>query len=180
MTEEVIHKQSPNHSSRGGHKPTIVVIHGDAGETDSGTISWCCDPRSKVSYHYLIGRDGQAYQFVREQEKAWHAGVSTFHGEEIQGSVNPISIGVCFANNGKGSEFYTIIQYQRGARLVADICERHGIPLHRVRGHFEVAPGRKQDPWSHFNWRTFYLWFAFYSADREDPMDWERWADFSR
>lgn len=169
---------SPNRSSRDGHKPTMIVIHGDAGTSDAGTVSWLKNPDSNVSYHYLIGRDGAVYQFVPDSEKAWHAGKSWFHGEEVGGSVNPISLGVAFANNGRGDEFYTREQYREGGKLVAALCKAHGIPLHRVRGHFEVSPGRKSDPWSWFNWRTFYLWFAFYAADRTDMADWERWADF--
>ena len=174
----MIAKPSPNKSPRRGFKPSLVIIHGDAGSTDAGTLAWCADAKSKVSYHYLVGRDGVVYSMVSDAEKAWHAGESKFHNEEVDGSVNPISIGVCFANNGRGDEFYSSKQYEEGGRLVADICKRHSIPLHRVRGHFEVSPGRKTDPWPWFNWRTFYLWFAYHSADRKDLADWERWADF--
>jgi N-acetylmuramoyl-L-alanine amidase len=168
----MILKPSPNRSTRGLHRPSLVIIHGDAGASDAGTVAWVCNPKSEVSYHYLVGRDGTLYQFVQESEKAWHAGVSTFHGEEILGSVNPISIGVCFANNGKGNEPYTAAQYKAGGELVAQICERHGIPLHRVRGHFEVSPGRKTDPWDHFDWPAFYRWFSFHTAHRDDLHKW--------
>jgi N-acetylmuramoyl-L-alanine amidase len=173
----MILKPSPNKSTRGLHRPSLVIIHGDAGSTDKGTVEWVCNPLSKVSYHWFVGRDGTLYQFVQETDKAWHAGVSQFHGEEILGSVNPISIGVCFANNGKGDEFYTAKQYEAGGKLVAQICRDHAIPLHRVRGHFEVSPGRKTDPWPWFNWKRFYSSFAYYSADRNDPTDWDRWSD---
>lgn len=173
----MIDKPSPNKSTRRGYKPSLIIIHGDAGSTDAGTVEWVCNPKSQVSYHFLIGRDARVYQFVKETEKAWHAGVSKFHGEEIDGSVNPISLGVCFANNGRGDEFYTTEQYKAGGELVARLSKTFGIPLHRVRGHFEVAPGRKTDPWPWFNWRTFYLWFSYFAADRNDPSDWERWAD---
>lgn len=182
MTE----KPTANKGQRHGHKPTLVIIHADAGGTDAGTIDWIVRSSAKagnpVSYHYLVGRDGTVYRFVKETEKAWHAGKKCrFHGEEVEGSLNPTSIGVCFANNGKGDEFYTVEQYKAGAQLVADICKRNGIPVHRIRGHFEVCePGYKQDPYPWFNWRTFYLWFSYFSADRKDDADWERWADLER
>lgn len=152
---KMITATSPNRSSRGGKKPTLIVIHGDAGRTDKGTISWVQKAESQVSYHYLVGRDGAVYSIVPEIEKAWHAGRSTFHGEELQGSVNPISIGVAFANDGTGNEPYAAIQYTVGGELVADICKRHGIPVQRIRTHAEVSPGRKHDPWAWFDWTRF-------------------------
>ena len=148
-------KPSPHHRSRGGSKPTMIVIHGDAGHSDAGTVSWVTNVVSKVSYHYLIGRDGTVYQFVPESEKAWHAGVSEFKGETVGNSVNPFSIGVSFANDGLGNEAYRPIQYEVGGELVAAICKRHGIPLHRVTTHSVVSPGRKTDPWGWFDWSAF-------------------------
>lgn len=149
---EPVWKPSPHFSRRNKH-PTMVVIHGDAGETDAGTVSWIQDPASNVSYHYLVGRDGTVYQFVREQDKAWHAGVSKWHGREVGSSVNAISVGVCFANDGE--EDYREVQYLTGAELVANIISDWGINANDVVGHYEVSPGRKTDPWEHFDWRRF-------------------------
>jgi N-acetylmuramoyl-L-alanine amidase len=157
---KIVAKPSPNHSSREGHRISMVIIHGDAGKSDAGTVAWVQNPESKISYHYLVGRDGTVYRFVAESEKAWHAGVSAFHGEEIGNSVNPTSIGVALANDGLGGEAYRPIQYEVAAELVQDICKRHGIPLHRVRSHADVSPGRKTDPWKWFDWQTFYCAFG--------------------
>jgi N-acetylmuramoyl-L-alanine amidase len=160
--------KSPHYSSRDGKRPTIVVIHGDAGKSDLGTVSWLAHPASKVSYHYLIGRDGTVYQFVPEEENAWHAGLSKFHGEEVGKSVNRMSIGLAFANDGTGKEAYTEAQYEAGGELLADICRRHGIPLHRVRAHSEVSPGRKSDPWKWFDWDRFYCAFGKFTRAAEE------------
>lgn len=160
----IIQKPTPHHSSRDGHKPTLIVIHGDAGKTDQGTISWLAAAESKVSYHYLVGRDGKLYGFVPETQNAWHAGVSKYKGEEIGNSVNRISIGVAFANNGLGHEAYNAVQYEKGGELVAEICKRHGIPLHRVVSHADVSPGRKTDPWSWFDWEAFRCEFGKHTA----------------
>ena len=160
---EIEQRPSPNQSSRKGHVPRMVVIHGDAGRSDNGTISWIQNDDSDVSYHYLIGRDGRLYQFVDEAEKAWHSGTSEWDGFN---SVNWISIGVSFANDGTGKEKYRSAQYDRGTRLVAEICQRHNIPSHMIRGHFEVSPGRKTDPWDHFNWPKFYELFGMWSGGR--------------
>lgn len=147
-------RPSPNRSSRKGFPVGMVVIHGDAGKSDMGTVSWLQNPKSRVSYHYLVGRDGTVYRFVPETDKAWHAGKSEWKGASVHGSLNPVSVGVAFAND--GGEPYKPVQYKVGGKLVADICARHDIQLRNIRGHYEVSPGRKSDPWSHFDWGEFY------------------------
>ncbi|MEK9810552.1 MAG: N-acetylmuramoyl-L-alanine amidase, partial [Candidatus Nanopelagicales bacterium] len=116
VTAGVVHK-----GDRGGFRPSMVIIHADAGKTEAGTISWIRNPTSEVSYHYLVGRDGKVYQLVHESDRAWHAGKSHWPGmTDTQGSVNSASIGVCFAND--GTETYRDVQYAAGGELVADIC----------------------------------------------------------
>ena len=145
---------SPNRSSRAGAQIKLIVIHGDAGKSEEGTVAWIRDPQSQVSYHYLVGRASGIYQFVPEEEKAWHAGASAWLGCTVGNSVNATSIGVAFAND--GTETFKPGQYIAGAKLVAQLCKRHSIPLHLIRGHFEVSPGRKTAPWPHFDWFTFF------------------------
>lgn len=152
---------SPNRSSRRGHPVKMLVLHGDAGRSDAGTLSHIANPDAKVSYHWLVGRDAN-HQLVPESEKAWHAGKSEWPGCTVGNSVNPTSIGVGFAND--GSQLFPASQVSRGAVLCAEICERHAIPVHLVRGHFEVSPGRKTDPWRHFPWEHF--WAEFCKASR--------------
>ena len=162
----MISRPSPHQSSRKGAAIGMVVIHGDAGKTDEGTASWLQAEESGVSYHYLVGRNGDVYQFVPEDAKAWHAGQSQWGAMTVGNSVNPTSVGVAFANDGSGDEMYTEHQYRAGAELVADICTRHGIPLHLVRSHAEVSPGRKTDPWGWFDWRRFFALLGMYATGR--------------
>lgn len=159
-------RPSPHHSSRRGRTPQMVVIHGDAGTSDEGTVSWIQSPDSMVSYHYLVGRDGQVYRFVSEDRKAWHAGQSEWGRFTVGDSVNPTSIGVAFANDGTGDEEYRDAQYEAGAQLVAGICHRHNIPIRLIRGHNEVSPGRKTDPWSWFDWERFFGLLGMYATGR--------------
>lgn len=129
----------------------MIIVHGTGSMSDEGTLSWLQDPRSRVSYHYLIGRDGRVYRCVPEKAKAWHAGRSTWQGREIGGSLNPISIGLAMTND--GTQPYSADQYNSAAHLLADIMTRHRIPPSDVRGHNEVSPGRKIDPYNVFDWR---------------------------
>jgi len=144
---------------------TMVIIHGDAGRTDNGTISWIRDPASGVSYHYLIGRDGKVHQFVDENRRAWHAGTSSWLGRT---GLNDCSVGVCLANDGSGQEGYRHEQYDSAGRLVAAIMERHDIPLPMVRGHDEISVpmGRKTDPWAWFDWAHLYSRLGLWAAGR--------------
>lgn len=144
-----------NKNDRGGFRPSMIVIHGDAGQTEEGTISWILNPTSGASYHWLVGRDGTVYKLVDEADRAWHAGKSEWPGmTDAKGSVNSASIGVCFANN--GTEAYRDAQYEAGAELVAGIMRRYGIGIDLIRGHNEVSPGRKTDPWPQWSWPKFY------------------------
>lgn len=128
----------------------MIVIHGTGSMSDEGTLSWLQDERSKVSYHYLVGIDGKLYRCVADSKKAWHAGRSTYGGREIANSVNPISLGVALTND--GTQPYKEVQYSTLAHLLADLMARYRIPPTDVRGHNEVAPGRKIDPYDGFDW----------------------------
>jgi len=150
MTVAIIKRTSPNQSAR----PIgidCIVLHADAGKTDAGTVSWILSPDSKVSYHYLIGRDGKVYQFVDDAAKAWHAGVSSFEGRKF---CNDFSLGVSFANDQKGESF-TAAQIDVGVQLVADLCRTYDISLKRVTTHAVVSPGRKHDPGPQFGYEAF-------------------------
>ena len=159
----IIQKPSPHWSSRRGGHPRMIIIHGDAGKSDAGTISWMQSKESGVSYHYLVGRGGEIYQFVGDNLKAWHAGRSEWDG--VSG-VNSFSIGVSFANDGTGAEPYRRAQYGHGGRLIAKLCTRYRIPCDMIRSHAEVSPGRKTDPWTHFDWAAFYTAYGMWSGDK--------------
>jgi N-acetylmuramoyl-L-alanine amidase len=159
----VLAKPSPNFNDRPvGRGAEIIVLHGTAGRTDAGDLSWLQSPKSRVSYHYVIGRDGAIYQLVQESKRAWHAGKSRYQGHD---DCNDFSIGVALCNKGTDRslydevepypEPYTDAQYAAAARVVADIHRRRGIGLKRVVGHADVSPGRKTDPWNHFDWNRF-------------------------
>lgn len=161
----MLHIRSPNQSSRKGKKPLMVIIHGTGSLNEEGTISWLSSRESKVSYHYMIGRDGAVVQFVEETARAWHAGKSKWPALGFpHTSVNSWSVGVGLVND--GSTPYPPIQYRVCADLVAGITQRHGIGLDMVRGHNEVSPGRKVDPYDVWDWRYFYGLYGLAIAGR--------------
>jgi N-acetylmuramoyl-L-alanine amidase len=152
----IIQRPSPNYNDRPRFRGEVgaIVLHGTAGKSVEGDVSWIQNPDSKVSYHYVVGRDGDIYQCVREADRAWHAGTSEWGGVA---DLNDYSIGIGISNRGpvggdcrNGGELFPTPQIMATAELVVDICDRYRIPWRRILTHAQVSPGRKTDPWLHF------------------------------
>lgn len=102
----------------------------------------------KVSSHFLITRSGDLVQFVSTQNKAWHAGVSSFMGRE---KCNDFSIGIEL--EGDGETPFEEAQYQTLKNLIPILESRY--PNLQFAGHSDIAPDRKTDPGMHFDWKKF-------------------------
>jgi AmpD protein len=102
----------------------------------------------KVSAHLLIRRDGEVVQFVSFNDRAWHAGKSSWQGRE---ACNDFSIGIeC---EGSDDVPYDEAQYAALRRLLPMLLEAYpAITPGRIVGHSDVAPGRKTDPGPSFDW----------------------------
>ncbi len=90
-------RRSPHHSSRRGQVVTAIIYHFTAGPSLASTVRWFRNPRSRVSAHYVIGRNGAIVQMVPLARAAWHAGRSVLAGRR---RVNRSSIGIELANWG--------------------------------------------------------------------------------
>ena len=99
----------------------------------------------QVSAHFYIRRDGQFWQFVSCDDRAWHAGASTYRGRS---NCNDDSIGIEL--EGLEGERFEDAQYVQLASLCEAIREHY--PISHVAGHEHIAPGRKQDPGPGFDW----------------------------
>ena len=99
----------------------------------------------EVSAHFLVRRDGECVQFVSCDERAWHAGASSWQG---QGDCNDFSVGVELEGLEGGS--FEAAQYEALAHLLHALAARY--PITAVAGHEHVAPGRKADPGPGFSW----------------------------
>lgn len=102
----------------------------------------------KVSAHFLIERDGHLTQFVSCNDRAWHAGVSAFDGRT---ACNDFSIGIEL--EGTDDLPFTPAQYAALNTLTIEL--RAHYPLSHVRGHSDIAPGRKTDPGRCFDWSAY-------------------------
>ena len=99
----------------------------------------------RVSAHFLLRRDGQLLQFVSCDQRAWHAGASTWRGRD---NCNHYSIGIEL--EGLEGSAFEALQYTRLAQLLRALAARY--PVEEVVGHEDVAPGRKFDPGPGFDW----------------------------
>jgi AmpD protein len=105
----------------------------------------------EVSAHCLIRRDGSIIQYVSFNDKAWHAGASTFNGRD---RCNDFSIGIEL--EGTDDLSYTSEQYQQLGELT--LCLQDQFPaiiMNNIVGHCDIAPLRKTDPGPAFNWPYF-------------------------
>ncbi len=105
----------------------------------------------KVSAHLVIRRDGEVLQFVPLHQRAWHAGESFCEGRT---RVNDFSIGIEL--EGTETDPFEVVQYQRLADVTRAIMETYpAVTPRRVYGHADIAPGRKGDPGTGFNWKRY-------------------------
>jgi N-acetylmuramoyl-L-alanine amidase len=143
---------SPNFGPRReGAKIDIIILHYTGMSDGQKACDWLCNEDSQVSCHYLVHDDGGLVQMVDEAVRAWHAGVSSWHGEE---DINSTSIGIEIQNLGHtlGYPDFPLVQMEAVASLCRDLVKRYGIAPRRVLAHSDVAPGRKVDPGEKFDW----------------------------
>lgn len=117
----------------------------------------------RVSAHFLVRRDGRLIQFVSCDERAWHAGVSSWRERE---RCNDFSIGVEL--EGCDEQPFTDVQYLALGRLLKALGERY--PIIEVLGHSDIAPGRKTDPGPRFEWKRLSRTIDFFRANAKKHL----------
>ncbi len=105
-----------------------------------------------VSAHLLINRKGELTQYVSFLNRAWHAGQSCYEGRE---NCNDFSIGIEL--EGLEGNTFEAEQYESLAKTCIELMKYFpAINPQGICGHSDVAPGRKIDPGSGFDWEYFY------------------------
>jgi N-acetyl-anhydromuramyl-L-alanine amidase AmpD len=113
-----------------------------------------CSKEHEVSAHYFISSYGVIYQLVKDEDVAWHAGVSAWGDMK---SLNFNSIGIEIFNSTAGNSLpYKGLQYKALYRLMAFLLYVYKIPIKNVLGHSDIAPDRKTDPGYLFHWQGLY------------------------
>jgi AmpD protein len=154
---------SPNFGPRPlSVKVDMIVLHcislppgqyeGDAVQRlFTNQLDWNLHPYFKgiqglqVSSHFFIRRQGELLQFVSANDRAWHAGVSSYHGRS---NCNDNSVGIEL--EGLEGGYFEYCQYETLVSLCAALLQHYGIT--HIVGHEHIAAGRKKDPGQGFDW----------------------------
>lgn len=136
-------------------RPDMIVLHYTGMETGEGAEAWLCAPESQVSSHYIVHENGRIVQMVRESDRAWHGGKSSWKGAT---DINSLSVGIEIVNPGHtlGYRNFPRRQIESVIELCRGVIGRNGIAPERVLAHSDVAPGRKVDPGERFPWRELH------------------------
>jgi AmpD protein len=155
--------RSPNFGPRPAQTDiTLAVIHsislppgvygGDEIERlFTNTLDWSAHPYyeqirgAEVSAHFVVRRTGELLQFVSVEARAWHAGLSSWQGRD---NCNDYSVGIEL--EGLEDTPFEPAQYQTLKALLDVLSQRW--PITQIAGHEHIAPGRKRDPGSAFEW----------------------------
>jgi N-acetylmuramoyl-L-alanine amidase len=137
-----VHPAVNHEARRGGAVPDILLLHYTGTPTVEFAIELLTSAMPGVSCHYVIDEAGGIIQLVPEALRAWHAGVSHWHGVT---DINSCSIGIEIQNPGHDGGYSDFPEAQMRAveALSLDIIRRHRIRPERVLAHSDVAPKRK-------------------------------------
>jgi N-acetylmuramoyl-L-alanine amidase len=130
-------------------KPNYVIIHHTAQNSTEQTLKTFTLPRTQVSAHYVIGKDGKVYHMLNDYLRAWQAGNAKWGGNT---DINSNSIGIELDNNG----FVPFPEAQINSLLLllTNLKKTYNIPTANFIGHGDIAPTRKNDPNKYFPWKT--------------------------
>ncbi len=130
------------------------------------------NPKSKVSCHYLIDRNGDTYKMVDDNKIAWHAGKSKWKNVS---NLNKNSIGIEIQNKGH------LIYYQHFSNkqisslivLIKLLIKKYKINKSNVLGHSDIAPLRKKDPgekfpWSFLSTKGVSIWYPKFKLKKKE------------
>lgn len=160
------HMVSPNFGARPADTPIdLVVLHsislppGQYGGPEvlqlfTNQLDWQAHPYFMqmqgltVSAHFFIRRNGELWQCVSCDDRAWHAGVSSYLGKD---NCNNHSIGIEL--EGLEGDPFEPAQYDCLQHLTTALLRHY--PIAHIAGHEHVASGRKNDPGPGFDWGRF-------------------------
>jgi N-acetyl-anhydromuramyl-L-alanine amidase AmpD len=165
--------ESPNLTTATGRSIDVVVIHtmeiGERKGAAAACARWFASPASEVSAHYCVDAD-TVIQCVREEDVAWHA---------RGGNANSVGIelaGFARQSPAEWRDAYSDTVLQSAARLTAEVCARHGIPLRRLHAADLVAGRRGVTGHADVS-------AAFHRSDHWDPglgFPWSRFVQLAR
>jgi N-acetylmuramoyl-L-alanine amidase len=129
-------------------RPNYVIIHHTAQDSCEQTLRTFTLPRTQVSSHYVICKDGTVHHMLNDLLRGHHAGVSKWGNAT---DLNSSSVGIEIDNN--GYETFTDEQISSLLLVLDRLKKAYNIPAANFIGHADIAPGRKVDPNRNFPWQ---------------------------
>ena len=137
---------SPAWSSRAGTAIDRIVIHITSAPQSPYIGSHFARADANSSAHYMVDQNGAIIQFVREQDKAWHAGTANRRSIGIEHVAIEQGGARYQRANGTWQTFPytppTDAELTASAQLVAHLCSKYGLSPDRttIVGHREADP----------------------------------------
>ena len=136
---------------RAKNKIKFIILHYTGMKKESDAIKKLCDPKSKVSSHYYVKKNGELINLVPDLYEAWHAGKSSWKNLK---SLNKYSIGIEITNPGHehGYREFSLKQINSIKLLLRYLMKKYNINKKCILGHSDISPDRKMDPGEKFPW----------------------------
>ena len=128
-----------------------LIFHYTGMKNEKKAIYRLKNPKSLVSSHYLIKRNGKIIMLVPTLYTAWHAGISSWKKKSL---LNKSSIGIEITNPGHqyGYRNFNKKQILSTIKLSKLLIKKFKIKKKNILGHSDIAPNRKKDPGEKFQW----------------------------
>jgi N-acetylmuramoyl-L-alanine amidase len=128
-----------------------LIIHYSGMQSGRVSMDRLKNPKSKVSCHYFIERNGNIFKMVEDDKIAWHAGKSKW--KDLK-NLNKHSIGIEIQNKGHFINYQSFTKKQIFSliKLIKLLMKKYKINKKNILGHSDIAPLRKLDPGEKFPW----------------------------
>ena len=151
---EILFSPNFNVKKRADISIKLIVVHYTGMQSERESLNRLCDPKSKVSSHFLINTSGKVYRLVKDNQIAWHAGKSCWGKYK---NLNKSSIGIELVNKGHrlGYKNFKKKQLLSLIKICKSLIKKYKIKKKNIVGHSDIAPSRKKDPGERFPWQDF-------------------------
>ena len=153
---KIIHLKSPNYISyKKRRNIQSIVIHYTGMRSLQSAVERLISKKYEVSSHYLISRAGKIMRLVKDNNIAWHAGISNWF---VFKNLNKNSIGIELENKGHqyGYQDFPNKQIRELIKILKIVKKKFKIQNINITGHSDIAPHRKTDPGEKFPWKKLY------------------------
>ena len=153
---KIIHLKSPNYISyKKRRNIQSIVIHYTGMRSLQSAVERLISKKYEVSSHYLVSRAGKIMQLVKDNNIAWHAGISNWF---VFKNLNKNSIGIELENKGHqyGYQDFPNKQITELIKILKRLKKKFKIQNINITGHSDIAPHRKTDPGEKFPWKKLY------------------------